>query len=79
MRKSLVEGGDAAVSASTDPLVVLARNVDPFFRETRKQYEDSVESVVTGAIKDRQGAVCNLRKVRVSGRDVYAPSGLRYG
>jgi len=49
VRKSLVEGGEAAVNASTDPLVVLARKTDPFFREIRKQYEDTVESVLTGA------------------------------
>jgi Peptidase S46 len=46
-RKALVEGGEAAVNASTDPLVVLARKADPFFRELRKQYEDNVESVMT--------------------------------
>jgi Peptidase S46 len=49
VRKSLVEGGEAAVNASTDPLVVLSRKADPFFREIRKQYEDTVESVVTAA------------------------------
>src|SRR5207244_7932119 len=45
-RKMLVEGGQAAISASTDPLVVLARKADPFFRELRKQYEETVESVM---------------------------------
>jgi len=48
-RKALVEGGESAVSASTDPLVVLARKADPFFRELRKQYEETVESVMTAA------------------------------
>ena len=37
VRKALAEGGEAAVNASTDPLVVLARKVDPFFREIRIQ------------------------------------------
>jgi hypothetical protein len=48
-RKALAEGGEAAVSASTDPLVVLARKADPFFRELRKQFEEDVESVTTAA------------------------------
>lgn len=48
-RKMLIEGGEAAVSASTDPLIMLAVKADPFFREIRKQYEDTVESVITPA------------------------------
>ena len=47
VRKALVKGGEAAVNASTDPLMVLARKTEPFFRELRKQYEDGVESVMT--------------------------------
>lgn len=48
-RKSLVEGGDSAVAASNDPLIVLARKVDPFYRENRKNAEEQIESVFTSA------------------------------
>jgi hypothetical protein len=48
-RKMLVDSGEAAVDATNDPLVALARTVEPFFRDIRKQYEESVESVITPA------------------------------
>ena len=48
-RKALVEGGEAAVAASTDPLIVLARKIDPVARQTRKAIEDTVQSVETPA------------------------------
>lgn len=44
-RKALVSGGLAAVEASTDPLIMIAREVDPRVRELRKIFEDRVESV----------------------------------
>ena len=49
LRKSLVEGGESAVAASTDPLIALARRVDPVDRQTIKWMEDNVESVETPA------------------------------
>jgi hypothetical protein len=44
-RKSLLEGGEEAVAASKDPLVELARKVDPMLRELKKEMDDQVESV----------------------------------
>jgi len=49
LRKSLVEGGEAAVAASKDPLIAMARRLDPLARELRKWQEDNVQSVETAA------------------------------
>ncbi len=45
-RKALVEGGPAAVAASTDPLVVLARAIDPLNRRVVAR-ADSLNAIIT--------------------------------
>ncbi|MDD5303572.1 MAG: S46 family peptidase [Elusimicrobia bacterium] len=44
-RKKLIEGGEKAVAASDDALIVWARKLDPVYRAQRKWYEDEIESV----------------------------------
>jgi hypothetical protein len=46
LRKQLYQGGRAAVDASTDPLILLMRKVDPEARAVRKRFDDEVDSVV---------------------------------
>jgi hypothetical protein len=45
-RKALGEGGKAAVDASNDPMIEVARMVDARARELRKQYDDNIAEVL---------------------------------
>jgi hypothetical protein len=44
-RKELAAGGMKAIEASTDPMIVLARTIDPKARELRKRFESEVSAV----------------------------------
>jgi Peptidase S46 len=65
-RKSLVEGGEAAVANSTDPLVEFARRVDPLVRQMIKWHEDNVES-----IESRAGEKIGKARFAVYGKSSY--------
>jgi hypothetical protein len=45
VRKKLYEGGKAAIDASNDPMILLAKEVDPKSRELRKIMQTEVEEV----------------------------------
>jgi hypothetical protein len=49
VRKQLLDGGEAAVKQSTDPLIVMARAIDPILRDLNKAIEKEVTSVESGA------------------------------
>jgi len=48
IRMALLAGGMKAIEASTDPMIILARKLDPIGRELRKKQEDEVTSVIAG-------------------------------
>jgi hypothetical protein len=65
-RKSLVEGGQAAVDASSDPMIAMARRVDPIRREQIKWFESNVQSVA-----QRSGELLGKARFAVYGKNTY--------
>ena len=49
VRRRLWTGGKAAVDASHDPMIELARSIDADARAIRKQYDDEVEAPIAAA------------------------------
>jgi len=65
-RKSLIDGGGAAVAASTDPMIEAARRVDPIVRESTRRIRDTFGSVLT-----KEGEKLGKARFLVYGKDAY--------
>ena len=48
-RKALLEGGTDAIAKSTDPMIVLAKRIEPIYRELRAWNEEKILSVDASA------------------------------
>lgn len=74
VRKALFEGGPDAIKKSDDPLIALARRIEPIIRELRAWNEEKIQSVETAA-----GQKIAAARFAVLGRNVYpdATSSLR--
>jgi hypothetical protein len=64
-RKKLAEGGLEAIRSSQDPMVVLAREIDPEARAVLKRYENEIEGV-----ERSQGSLVAKAVFAVRGRTV---------
>ena len=65
-RKALLAGGKKAVTESVDPMIVLARKLDPISRELRKKQEEEVQSVIT-----EQGTRIAKARFAIYGKNTY--------
>lgn len=65
-RQHLMDGGESAIAASTDPMIEAARRVDPIVRESQRKMRDTVASVLTPA-----GEKLGKARFLVYGKDVY--------
>jgi hypothetical protein len=66
VRKELLDGGEAAVAASTDPMIEAARRVDPIVRANYKRIHDTYVSVLTPA-----GEKLGKARFLIYGKDAY--------
>jgi hypothetical protein len=65
-RRKLVDGGSKAVAASKDPMLVLARELDPILREQTEWTESNITSVVAEA-----GELLGAARFAVYGKTMY--------
>jgi hypothetical protein len=66
VRKALIDGGQAAVDASTDSMIVLNRKLDPLRREFIKWEQDNIESV-----EQRAGEQLGEARFAIYGHNTY--------
>ena len=66
IRTELMKGGAAAIDGATDPLIALAKAVDPFARAARRQLEDGIDSII-----DRNLELVAQARFAVLGETVY--------
>jgi hypothetical protein len=66
VRRKLVDGGETAVAASSDPMIVLARELDPMRREMIHWQQDNVQSV-----EERAGEQLGRARFAVYGKGTY--------
>jgi hypothetical protein len=66
VRRQLIDGGEPAVAASSDPMIVLARELDPMRRAQIKWMQDNVESV-----EQRGGELLGKARFAVYGKTAY--------
>ncbi len=65
-RRKLVDGGKKAVAASNDPMLVLARDLDPILREQTEWTESNITSVMAEA-----GELLGAARFAVYGKTMY--------
>src|SRR5262249_48782864 len=66
LRKQLLAGGAKAIESSNDPMIALARRVDPDFRAIRKDFEDNT----AGPLEHAHTAIARAR-FKIYGTSVY--------